>query len=106
MHSQASGEKYTVTFLQDFSQWGRKKVQRVSISPQGLRVNFLHYIAGRLPEPERIRFEQQLLEDQDFSDAAADCEQQLIDDYAMRRLDTEQARTVSLWIDPSPPLLE
>jgi anti-sigma-K factor RskA len=95
-------------FLQNFSQWGRKKVQSVSISDseEGLRASFLQYIMGRLPEPERTRFEERLLEDQDFSDAAAACEQGLIDGYAMRRLDAEETRTVGLWIEASPNRVE
>jgi anti-sigma-K factor RskA len=89
-------------FLQDFSQWGRKKVQRVSASPDHLRASFLRYITGRLPEPDKTRFEERLLEDQDFSDTAAACEQELIDNYALRRLDAEETRAVGLWIEASP----
>jgi hypothetical protein len=106
VYTQATGKKNTVTFLQDFSQWGRKKVQRVSTPPQELRASFLHYIMGRMPEPERTRFEEQLLEDQDFSDAAAACEQELIDAYALHQLDAEQTRTVGLWIEASPRRVE
>jgi hypothetical protein len=106
VHPQATGKKNTVTFLQGFSQWGRKKVQRVSTSPQDLRVSFLHYIMGRMPEPDRARFEEQLLEDQDFSDAAAACEQELIDAYALHRLDAEETRAVGLWIEASPKRVE
>jgi anti-sigma-K factor RskA len=95
-----------VTFLQSFSQWGRKKVQRVSTSPEELRVSFLHYIMGRMPEPERTHFEEHLLEDQDFSDAAAACEQELIDAYALHRLNAEETKTVGLWIEASPRRLE
>jgi anti-sigma-K factor RskA len=95
-----------VTFLQGFSQWGRKKVQRVSTSPEELRASFLHYIMGRMPEPDRTRFEEKLLEDQDFSDAAAVCEQELIDAYALHHLDAEQTRTVGLWIEASPRRVE
>lgn len=91
-----------MTFLQDFSQWGRRKVQKVSTAQEDLRVNFLHYIMGRLPELDRTRFEERLLEDQDFSDAAAACEQELIDAYALHRLDVEEARAVRLWIEASP----
>jgi hypothetical protein len=91
-----------VTFLQDFSQWGRKKVQRVSTSPDDLRASFLRYITGRLPEPDKTHFEERLLEDQDFSDTAAACEQELIDDYALHRLDAEETRAVGLWIEASP----
>ena len=95
-----------MTFLQDFSQWGRKKVQRVSTSPDDLRASFLRYITGRLPEPDKTRFEERLLEDQDFSDAAAACEQELIDNYALRRLDAEEARAIGLWIEASPERVE
>ena len=93
-------------FLQDFSQWGRKKVQRVSISPDDLRASFLLYITGRLPEPDKTRFEEQLIEDQDVSDAAAACEQQLIDNYALHRLDAEETRAIGLWIEASPERVE
>lgn len=95
-----------MTFLQDFSQWGRKKVQRVSTSPDDLRARFLRYITGRLPEPDKTRFEERLLEDQDFSDAAVACEQELIDNYALRRLDAEEARAIGLWIEASPERVE
>jgi hypothetical protein len=102
VHSQAIGKKYTVTFLQDFSQRGRKKVQKVPISQSDLRARFLDYIMGRLPEPDRASFEEQLLADHDLSDAVADCEQGLIDAYALRRLDPEESREVGLWIEASP----
>lgn len=91
-----------MTFLQNFSQSGRRKVQRVPISPEDLRSSFLAYITGRLPDSDRARFEEQLLEDQDFSDAAALCEQELIDAYALRRLQPEETRAVGLWIEASP----
>jgi anti-sigma-K factor RskA len=95
-----------VMFLQDFSQWGRKKVQRVSTFPEDLRMSFLHYIMGLMPEPDRIHFEEKLLEDQDFSDAAAVCEQELIDAYVLHRLNAEETRTVGLWIQASPRRVE
>jgi hypothetical protein len=89
-------------FPQEFSQWVRRRVQRVSISQEDLRTSFLHYIVGRLPESDRTRFEERLLQDQDFSDAAAVCEQELIDAYALRRLDEEETRALGLWIEASP----
>lgn len=95
-----------MTFLQNPSQWGRKKVQRVSISPDDLRASFLQYITGHLSVPDRTRFEEQLLGDQDFSDAAAACEQGLIDAYALHHLDAEESRAVSLWIEASPDRIE
>lgn len=105
MHPQTAGEKYTVTFLQKNSQPGRKKVQRVSISPDNspddLRASFLLYITGRLPEPDKTRFEEQLLVDQDFSNAAATWEQELIDAYALRRPDAKETRAIRLWIEAS-----
>jgi hypothetical protein len=93
-------------FLQDLSQWIRRKVQRVSIAQEDLRARFLQYILGHLPESERTRFEEQLLADQDFSDAAAACEQELIDAYALHRLNDEQTRAVGLWIEASPHRVE
>ena len=93
-------------FLQGFSQWSRKRVQRVPNSPQDLRVSFLQYIMGRMPEPDRTRFEEHLLEDQDVSDAAAVCEQELIDAYALHRLNEEETKTVSAWIEASPRRVE
>jgi hypothetical protein len=95
-----------VTFRQDFSQRGRKKVQRVSNSPDDLRASFLQYITGHLTEPDRSRFEEQLLEDHDFCDAAATCEQELIDDYALHRLNPEETRAIHLWIEASPERVE
>jgi hypothetical protein len=110
VHPQTAGEKYTVTFLQKNSQPGRKKVQRVSISPDNspddLRASFLLYITGRLPEPDKTRFEEHLLVDQDFSNAAATWEQELIDAYALRRPDTEETRAIRLWIEASPDRVE
>ena len=95
-----------MTFLQGFSQWGRKKVQRVSTSPDDLRASFLRYVTGRLPEPDKTRFEERLLEDQGFSDTAAALEQEFIDNYALRRLDAEEARAIGLWIEASPERVE
>jgi hypothetical protein len=95
-----------VTFLQNFSPRGRRKVQRVSISPDDLRASFLQYITGRLPEPGKTHFEEHLLKDQDFSDAAAACEQELIDAYARHRLDAEETRTIGLWVEASPDRVE
>jgi hypothetical protein len=106
MHPHTIRKKYNVMFLQYFSQLGRKWVQEVSTSQEELRMSFLNYIAGRMPESDRARFEEQLLEDQDFSDAAAGCEQELIDGYALHRLDTEETRAVGLWIEASPERVE
>jgi anti-sigma-K factor RskA len=106
VHPRTTGEKYTVTFLQYFSQSGRRKVQRVSISQEKLRESFLDYIMGRLSDSDRSRFEERLLEDQDFSDAVALCEQELIDAYAMHRLQPDEARAVGLWMEASPDRLE
>jgi hypothetical protein len=106
VYAQAVGEKYTVTFLQDFSQRGRRKATTVSLSHDDSRAIFLQYIRGRLSEAERARFEERLLEDQDFSDAAAVCEQDLIDAYAMHQLDEEEARAIGLWIEASPDRVE
>jgi len=69
-------------------------------------VSFLQYIMGRMPEPDRTRFEEHLLEDQDVSDAAAVCEQELIDAYALHRLNEEETKTVSAWIEASPRRVE
>jgi hypothetical protein len=101
VHPQANRGKYTVMFLQDFSQWCRKKVQRVS-TPLDLRMSFLQYVTGRMPESDRESFEEKLLMDQDFSDTAAACEQDLIDAYALHSLDTEDARAMRLWIEAAP----
>ena len=95
-----------MTFLQYFSQSGRRKVHRVPISPEDLRPSFLAYITGRLPDSDRARFEEQLVEDQDFSDAAALCEQDLIDAYALRHLPPDETRAVELWIEASPARVE
>jgi hypothetical protein len=98
-----------VTFLQKFSQHGRRKVKKLSNSPISpldspaeLRATFLGYITGTLPDADRIRLDEQLLADHDLSDAVAECEQQLIDDYVLHQLSPEDARTVGLWIEASP----
>jgi anti-sigma-K factor RskA len=78
----------------------------VSLSQHDLRVNFRRYITGSLSESDRTRFEEQLLADQDLSDAAAVCEQELIDAYALHRLDAEETRAIGSWIEASPRRLE
>jgi len=71
-------------------------------SESGLRAGFIDYIANRMSGEERLRFEQRLLADQEFSDAAAACEQELIDDYASGQLTREERETVAAWIAGSP----
>jgi hypothetical protein len=95
-----------VTFLQIFSRRIRRKARTVSLSHDDPRAIFLQYIRGRLPEAERARFEERLLEDQDFSDSSAACEQDLIDAYAMHQLDEEETRAMGLWIEASPARVE
>jgi hypothetical protein len=67
-----------------------------------IRVRFLRYIAAALSESENEQFEQRLLADQEFSDATAACEQELIDDYAAGGLSSDDARTLQPWIESSP----
>jgi negative regulator of sigma E activity len=74
----------------------------VSLSENDLRVTLLQYLSGKSTELERAHFEERLLADQEFSDAAAVCEQELIDSYALQRLDVEDMEALKSWIEVSP----
>ena len=71
------------------------------IFEDNLRLSLLRYVTGGLAEDERALFEERLLTDQDFSDAAAVCEQELIDAYALKLLSTEETNSVRSWIESS-----
>ncbi len=72
------------------------------ISENHLRLSLLRYIAADLTADERAIFEERLLTDQDFSDAIAAYEQDLIDAYALGSLTAEEARSIPTWIEASP----
>jgi hypothetical protein len=74
----------------------------VSISESDLRPVLLRYITGRSTESERTGFEERLLADQEFSDAAAVCEQELIDAYALQQLNADDMEGLRPWIESSP----
>jgi negative regulator of sigma E activity len=74
----------------------------VSITENDLRPALLRYITGRSTEFERAHFEERLLVDQEFSDAAAVCEQELIDAYALQQLNADETAGLKSWIDNSP----
>jgi hypothetical protein len=74
----------------------------VSISENDLCQALLRYIAGRSTESERAEFEERLLTDQEFSDDAAVCEQELIDAYALRQLNADDMEGLRAWIETSP----
>jgi hypothetical protein len=74
----------------------------VPISESGLRPALLRYIAGRSTEFERAEFEERLLADQEFSDAAAVCEQELIDAYALQQLNADDMEGLRPWVEASP----
>jgi hypothetical protein len=51
---------------------------------------------------EAETFEERLLSDQEFSDAAAICEQELIDDYSAGEVDDANRNVLRTWIEASP----
>ncbi len=67
-----------------------------------LRLELLRYLTGEMSEDKRTAFESRLLGDQEFSDAVAVCEQDLIDAYASETLDQDQMRSIQPWIESSP----
>ena len=73
----------------------------MSISESDLRTGLLRYITGRSTESERTDFEERLLTDQDFSDAAAVREQELIDAYALQQLNADDMEGLRHWIETS-----
>lgn len=72
------------------------------ISESDLRSALLRYISGRSTESERAEFEERLLTDQEFSDDAAVCEQELIDAYALQQLSVDDMEGLRGWIESSP----
>ena len=78
----------------------------MSISENDLRQALLRYIAGRSTESERAEFEERLLTDQEFSDDAAMCEQELIDAYALQQLSVDDMEGLRAWVESSPPRRE
>ncbi len=77
-------------FLQDLSQWIRRKVQRVSIAHEDLRARFLQYILGHLPESRtNPLWKNNSWQTRTSSDAAAACEQEL---YRRLRLTPPERR--------------
>ncbi len=71
-------------------------------SEDHVRMNLVRYLAADLTAEERDLFEERLLTDQDFSDAVAVHEQDLIDAHALRSLPPDEALSVQLWIEASP----
>ncbi len=63
-----------------------------------LRLELLRYLTGEMSEDKRTAFASRLLGDQEFSDAVAMCEQDLIDAYASETLDQDQMRSIQPWI--------
>lgn len=74
----------------------------MSISEYDLCQALLRYIAGRSTESERAEFEERLLTDQEFSEGAAVCEQELIDAYALQQLNADDTEGLKAWIEASP----
>jgi len=67
-----------------------------------LRDSFLRYVTGKMKPEEALSFEERLLADHAFSDAAALCEQELIDGYAAGEQDDPDRTALSAWIKASP----
>ena len=72
------------------------------ISEDHLRLSVLRYLAAELTADERAFFDERLLTDQEFSNAVAVQEQDLIDAYALRSLAAEEARSIQAWLETSP----
>ena len=80
----------------------------MSLSENDLRVTLLQYLSGKSTELERAHFEERLLADQEFSDAAAVCEQEPVSythlvDIALlqHELLEEHSVLLSYWIGSS-----
>ena len=70
--------------------------------PNQLCESFLRYVTGRMSEGEALSFEERLLSDHALSDAAAVCEQELIDRYAAGELNEADRTALQTWIEASP----
>lgn len=67
-----------------------------------IRSAFLRYVTGAMTENERASLEEMLIANQEFSDAAATCEQEMIDSCAAEILPYEESTAVGEWIAASP----
>lgn len=67
-----------------------------------LRDNFLRYVTGGMEPEEVLSFEERLVGDLGFSDAAALCEQELIDAYAAGELNEADTTALQHWLEGSP----
>lgn len=67
-----------------------------------LRASLMRYLTGKSTAEESSRFEERLLADQEFSDAVAASEQDLIDAYASESLDAKDRDAIQFWIEASP----
>lgn len=72
------------------------------IAEHDLRQELLRYLTGAMTGEEHAIFETRLIEDQEFSDAVAASEQDLIDAYALGTLNPEEARSLQPWIEAAP----
>jgi len=70
--------------------------------PDQLGENFLRYVTGRMKPDEALSFEDRLLSDHAFSDAAAVSEQNLIDSYAAGELNEADRAALQPWIEAAP----
>lgn len=71
-----------------------------------LRRDFLRYAGARMRGIEAQAFEGRLLDDQEFSDAAAVCEQELIDDYSAGEVNDADKAVLQGWVEVSPRRLQ
>lgn len=72
------------------------------IAEDHLHSTVLGYLTGSLSADERTHFEEQLLADQEFSDAVATCEQEILDSYATGSLTPQETASLRAWIETSP----
>jgi hypothetical protein len=68
---------------------------------KNVRRDLLRYVTGKLSDDEHALFEERLLTDQEFTDEVAQHEQELIDDYAVGRLNSEESPAIRSWVEES-----
>jgi hypothetical protein len=75
-------------------------------SEKQLSSQTLRYLTGALDGEERDSFETRLLVDQDFSDAVAVSEQELIDSFVLGQMGPAEARSFQAWVHAAPARME
>lgn len=76
------------------------------ISEEQIRPALLRYLTGKMSGDERSSFEERLLAEQEFSDAVAACEQELIDSCVGESLPGDELNSIQNWVAASPRRIE